>query len=219
MRYYQLTEGRDAPLYHGVRHNHAIEQIQRNRIEGRTTQRFWPGGKRLQDNHPEYNDSFWLKGVSLTRNFAYAKHWADVVYVIDQRKLSQRYKIVPFNWGYANAKNRGPDPKRETEEFVILGKIYKSMEQFIEDYNNERDALWDEHYAAKDAGDTALADKIKAKLGAMPTAMEAWGGPIGSNIEPLDAYLLGIYADEIHKTLNAKNIQIITEHPLFKGFY
>lgn len=219
MRYQQLLEGRDAPLYHGVRHRHAIEQLQTNRIEGRTTQRFWPGGKRLRDDHPDYNDSFWLKGVSMTRTFAYAKSWADIVYVIDQRKLSQRYKVVPFNWGYANAKNRNPNPKRETEEFVILGKIFKSMNQFIEDYNDERDAMWDQHDTAREQGDEKTVQRLKAELDAMPTAMEAWSGPIGSNIEPLDAYLLGIYADEIHKTLGAKNIEVITDHPLFKGFF
>lgn len=217
MRYQQLLEGRDAPLYHGVRHNHAIEQLQNNRIEGRTTQRFWPGGKRLQTDHPDYNESFWLKGVSMTRTFAYAKSWADIVYVIDQRKLSQRYKVIPFNWGYSNPK--GTNPKRETEEFVVLGKIFKSMNQFIEDYNDERDAMWDQHHMAKEQGDLAAAQRIKAELDAMPDAMDAWMGPTTSNIEPLDAYLLGIYADEIHKTLGAKNIEVITDHPLFKGFF
>lgn len=219
MRYYHLTEGRDAPLYHGVRYNYAIEQLQKNRIEGRTAQRFWPDGRRLKDNHPEYESSFWLKGVSMTRTFSYAKQWADIVYVIDQRKLTQRYKVIPFNWGYANSRNRGQNTKRETEEFVVLGKIYKSLMQFIEDYNDNREAMWDQYDTLTKNGDEEAAQRIKAEIRAMPDAMDAWQGPTTSNIEPLDAYLLGIYADEIHKTLNAKNIEVITNHTLFKGFF
>lgn len=219
MRYDQLIEGRDAPLYHGVRHNHAIKQLQANKIEGRTTQRFWPDGRRLRDDHPDYKNSFWLKGVSTTRTLAYAQNWADVVYVLDQRKLTQRYKVIPFNWGYANAQTRNPNPKRETEEFVVLGKIYKSMERFIEDYNDERDVMWDEYAAAEKKRNREKMDEILAKLKSMPTAMEAWMGPTTSNIEPLDAYLTGIYADKIHETLGAKNIDIITNHPKFIGYF
>lgn len=212
-----INEGRDAPLYHGVSYDHAIDQLKNNRIEGRTTQRFWPDGRRLKDTHPEYEDSFWLKGVSLTRDVNYAKHWADIIYVIDQRKLSQRYKIIPFNWGYAS-RARQVDPKREREEFVVLGKIYKSLKQYIEDYNDEIDELRDQHDQLRAGGDLTAADQIKKKIHAMPDAMEAWQGPIGSNIEPLDQYLLGIYADEIHKKSKI-DIEPITSHPKFKGFF
>lgn len=218
MRYQNLLEGRDAPLYHGVRFDYAIEQLQKNRIEGRTSQRFWPDGRRLKDNHPEYEDSFWLKGVSLTRDIKYAQHMGDIVYVIDQRRLSQRYKIIPFNWGYSG-KHRQVDPKREREEFVVLGKIYKSFKQYIEDYNNQREELWDQVDAAKENGDTETATHIHKIIQNMPSATDSWSGPIGSNIEPLDQYLLGIYADEIHKTMNNKKLNIITDHPLFKGFF
>ncbi len=219
MRLHQITEGRDAPLYHGVRFDHAAKQLKENRIEGRTTQRFWPGGRRLKDDHPEYKDSFWLKGVSLTRDINYAKHWADIVYVIDQTKLSQRYKIIPFNWGYANAKSRGQHHKREREEFVVLGKIYKSLHQFIEDYNDERDALWDKYDELLYRGQKEAAEKIKQQIRDMPNAMDAWQGPVKTNIEPLDQYLLEIRADKIHDRLNAKKFEIIKSHPKFAGFF
>lgn len=214
-----IFEGRDAPLYHGVRFDYAIDQLENNRIEGRTTQRFWPDGRRLKDNDPEYENSFWLKGVSLTRDIDYAKHWADIIYVLDQRLLAQRYKIIPFNWGYANTRTRGVDPKREREEFVVLGKIYKSLHQFIEDYNDERDALWEKYNELLNSGQKEAAEKIKQQIRNMPDAMEAWSGPIGSNIEPLDRYLVSIYADEIHKKQSGANISKITNHPKFKGYF
>ena len=214
-----IIEGRDAPLYHGVRFSHAVDQLENNRIEGRTSQRFWPDGRRLRDDHPEYEDSFWLKGVSLTRDINYAKQWADIVYVLDQRLLSQQYKIIPFNWGYANTRSRGVDPKREREEFVVLGKIYKSLKQYIEDYNNEREQLWNQHDQLRAQGQTEAADKIKTKIHAMPTAMESWNGPIGSNIEPLDRYLTAIYADEIHKKWSREKLSKITDHPKFRGYF
>jgi len=202
-----------------VRFDHAVKQLKENRIEGRTTQRFWPDGRRLKDDHPEYEDSFWLKGVSLTRDINYAKNWADIVYVIDQTKLSQRYKIMPFNWGYANAKSRGQDHKREREEFVVLGKIYKSLHQFIEDYNDEREALWDRYDKLLDSGQKEAAEKIKQQIREMPDAMDAWQGPTTSHIEPLDQYLLEIYADKIHDGLNDKKFEIIRSHPKFAGFF
>jgi hypothetical protein len=220
MRAQQLiTEGRDAPLYHGVMHTHAISHLTNNRIEGRTTQRFWPDGRRLKDNHKEYKDSFWLKGVSLTRTKSYAQHWRDIVFELDQTKLSKKYKMIPFNWGYANSRTRGQNYKRETEEFLVLGRIYKSMQKFLDDHNNEIDMLWDRYDLAKAQGDNAVATTIMAKIQSMPGAMEAFTGPTQTNIEPLDQYLLGIYADSIHKTLAAKNMEIIFDHPKFKGFY
>jgi len=219
MRHQQLIEGRDAPLWHGVAHYHSINQLNQNFIEGTTTQRFWPDGRRLKDNHPDYRDSFWLKGVSLTRDIKYAQGWGDIVYEIDQRALSQRYKIMPFNWGYSGHGIRNQHHKREREEFVILGRIYKSMTQFIEDHNDNIDAMWEQRDAALEDGNQELAAKITADIRKIPDAMDSWTGPTTSKIEPLDQYLISIRADEIHKTLDAKDINIILDHPKFKGYF
>jgi len=217
MKIHQLIEGRDAPLYHGVSAYYAIEQLQKNRIEGRTTQRFWPDGRRLKDNHPDYNDSFWLKGISLTRSLAYAQHMGGVVYVLDQAKLTQRYKIIPHNWGYSIP--QGNHHKREQEEFLVLGRIFKSLNQFIEEYHNARDELWDKYHKSNNSGNQALAAKIKQELDDMPDVMDAWQGPTQTNLDPLDHYLLKIYAIDSIQDSPKNKFDSITSHPKFAGFY
>lgn len=219
MRYQQLIEGRDAPLYHGVAHRNAIQQLQQDFIQGLTNQRFWPDGRRLRDNHLEYEDSFWLRGISTTRDQNYAKDWADVVYVLDQSKLTQRYKVIPYNWGYSNSRNNKPDPKREREEFIVLGKHYTTMQKFIDDHNDRLDDIYDELSAAEKAGDQGRVDQLLKLKKEMGYAMDKWNAPPKMKLQPLSNYLLGIYADQVHKTLDAKNIEVITKHPLFKGYF
>ena len=51
-----------------------------NKIDGYTWQRYWPDGKRRKDDDPDYNKSFYMKGLSLTREIDYAKSWNGVVF-------------------------------------------------------------------------------------------------------------------------------------------
>lgn len=116
-----IVEGRDAPLYRAYREpKWAVKALRDDELLGTTTQRYWPDGKRRLDNDPEYQSSFWMKGLSMTRDIEFAKVWGDVVMVFDQRLLSQRFKIEPFNWGYSIPQNK--EHKREREEFLVLKK-------------------------------------------------------------------------------------------------
>lgn len=118
MKIFQLFEGRDAKLYHGYsKPEFAALAIKNNELSATTAQRFWADGKRRKDNDPEYKNSYWMKGVSTTRDFKYAKSWGNVVFSLDQSKINQNYKIIPFNWGYSIPS--GNDHKREREEFVV----------------------------------------------------------------------------------------------------
>ena len=83
-----LTEGRDAPLYHGTDVDSAIRILNANKLVG------------------SYNDHN-APTISLTRSIRYAQHFAKdkfsdtvetIVFELDQRKLSQTYKIVPYNY-------------------------------------------------------------------------------------------------------------------------
>ena len=116
-----IVEGRDAPLYRAYREPQwAVKALRDDELVGSTTQRYWPDGKRRIDDDPEYKDSFWMKGLSMTRDMEFAKMWGDVVLVFDQRLLSQRFKFEPFNWGYSIPS--GNHHKREREEFLVLKK-------------------------------------------------------------------------------------------------
>lgn len=116
-----IVEGRDAPLYRAYREPQwAVKALRDDELVGSSAQRYWPDGKRRMDDAPDYRESFWMKGLSMTRDIDYAKQWGDVVMVFDQRLLSQRFKFEPFNWGYSIP--GGNHHKREREEFLVLKK-------------------------------------------------------------------------------------------------
>lgn len=142
-----LFESRSAPLYHSLLPQYAIQSLEKNRLLGTSIQRFSPDGRILPDpdfkhgfiygqihrHDPErvakefpeiygdierWNNSMWYLGVSMTRSFKFALDWKHVVFEIDQAKLIQRYKVIPWNWG--SSKNKY---KMEQEEFVVLDRI------------------------------------------------------------------------------------------------
>lgn len=194
-----ICEGRDAPLYHAFsKPKYAALSLKNNELAATSSQRFWADGKRRKDNDPEYNGSFWMKGVSFTRDFAYAKQWGDVVFQIDQTILTQQTKITPFNWGFSipdNLFGKGNHQKREREEFAIVKKTP------------------DTYVRSEEDGGGFDANRFNE--------------PEGS-IKNLDKMLLGIYvSDDIevkswHEQEANKlgvSIQDIIDHPKFKGFY
>lgn len=112
-----------APLYHAIEFRRAENALKNNKLDCYSFQRTWPEGKRLKDDQPGYYDSQYLRGISLTRDFEYAKSWNDIVFQFDQDKLKHKWKIVPYNWGYSIGKGykQGHRMKREREEFLITG--------------------------------------------------------------------------------------------------
>lgn len=126
-----LTEARMAPLYHGTS-VYFLEDIVKNGIRPLTTQ----SNKqiRIRPNNVVVSLSTnteipVLVGVSLSRNFNFSRHYGSgVVLELDQQKLTQNYRIVPFNFFSSIGLTRrqaelGGDHKRnEYEEFVITKK-------------------------------------------------------------------------------------------------
>lgn len=119
-----ILEGRDAVLWHGFKEpSYALTALHNNAMLGTSTQRWWPDDRHHRDDEGDvYEQSYWMKGVSLTRDRHYAQQWGSVVFCLDQRKLSQNYRIVPFSWAKTFGTKDGwmPHYKREREEFVIL---------------------------------------------------------------------------------------------------
>lgn len=126
-----LEEGRDSPLYHIT----TLANAERILIDNWFTQ------GAIQE---KINGKI-MRGVSFTRNHNIRQFIKDhisekpgisygyVVMVIDQRRLAQRYKIIPYNYGGNSPwrnNTRYSDPhKNEYEEFVP-GDI-KNAKSFI----------------------------------------------------------------------------------------
>lgn len=154
MRFHEIiTEGRDAILWHGYsglqKVRHAEQALAKNEMAATSTQRWWPDGRRRKENDPDYRDSYWMKGVSLSRDPKYAMGWGNVVFALDQRKIAQRYKIIPFNWGYSIPS--GNHHKREREEFVAVKRdadTYNRPEEDGGGFDTPR-FMADEGYALK----------------------------------------------------------------------
>ncbi len=120
-----LEEGRDAPLYHGTSISRVAYIINDGMIKSLTGH---DGQKllRTKDSGPR------IAGVSMSRSFDYAKDWGmDVVFQFDQRKLAQKFKIIPVQfWSMAKSSRYkemlGIRPNMSTgneyEEFVVTKK-------------------------------------------------------------------------------------------------
>lgn len=123
-----LREGRDAPLYHGTHLAAALEILKNDTIEARSsheTSRIAAlGGQPSLGQTTEA-----IQGVSLTRSRDQALHFefGEIVFELDQRKLSQTHKLIPFDYWSAGHLNepsgRGHHlphtDKNEAEEFCV----------------------------------------------------------------------------------------------------
>jgi hypothetical protein len=133
MKYLELFENYNssrAYLYHAIKEEFAKIALETDVLECYGFQRTWPGGKRLKDdNQPAYNNSWWMRGISLTRDVNFAKNWNNIVFVFDQTKLSTKWKIVPYNWGYSigGSYRQNELAKREKEEFLITSIIKEPL--------------------------------------------------------------------------------------------
>lgn len=119
------TEQSRANLYHSLKTEYALQAFQKNKLDAYTFQRFWPDGKRRKDDDPEYKNSYYYRGLSLTRDPKYAANWSDIIFEFNQDALKTKYKIIPYNWGYSigGGYEQGPRVKREREEFLIVSTI------------------------------------------------------------------------------------------------
>jgi hypothetical protein len=121
-----LEEGRDAPLYHYTIDKHFESIFITNTLSGSS-----------MHNHGSMNDILDTKSyVSLTRDknnkiiinhirtYNNASKDEIIIIQLSQRKLSQRYKLIPFD--YFN----GDSSENEAEE-AIIGNI-KNINKYIE---------------------------------------------------------------------------------------
>jgi hypothetical protein len=136
-----LEEGRDAPLYHGTDTHAAIQIIDADTLEGRTDNHSrleplnsWGEKKKelvVNVNHFKPKKYTKFNGSSFSRDMRRSLHWrgGGLCFEVDQRKLSQRHKLVPINIFMAMGYNKHAKDEELAEEFVI-GDI-KNFRRYI----------------------------------------------------------------------------------------
>lgn len=107
---FNLSEGRDAPLFHGTSLFNADTALRENKLAART-EHFTREEKTLT-------------GVSLSRNMAVSENFGTVIFVLDQKKIAARHKMIPTDyWGFSpaitNMSSRRRGEFAEAEEFVV----------------------------------------------------------------------------------------------------
>lgn len=105
MRYEELLEGRDAPLYHATSCSTAVRIIKSNELRSVDAP------------------------ISLTRSRRFAQFWNDsagggVVFVLDQARLAQTYPIGPGAIG-------GRPRRHEAEEIVPFMRPIKPLDRYL----------------------------------------------------------------------------------------
>lgn len=201
MRYVELFEQSRAPLYHSMELEHAFTALKKNKLEPRTGQRVWSDGIRRTDDDPLYNESMWVKGWSMTRDIEYAKSWKGMFFVMDQDKINQNFKILPYSWG--SSISTSTNIKKEREEFVVSYLDKRTEQDYYRDWEKKQD---------EDDPEVRNLSKIDYM----------WQPRKGSkNIEPLqkysDGFYVGIsYLDEGDRL--RRKIPLF-HHPLYRGVY
>lgn len=125
-----LLEARMAPLYHATE-LYGFGLIAAGNILKR-------GFERKQHIHAKDG-----KIISMTRNLTFAKNWGSVVLQFDQQRLTQRYKIVPYNFFGVPAEGKDARarhfPEKSSEsptskrDFNFLNQFEESVLQDIKD--------------------------------------------------------------------------------------
>lgn len=205
---YLLLEGREASLWHGIKLEHAQAILSSNQIGGRTTQRYWLDGRRRIEGEPDYEDSFWLKGISTTRDRQFAVNWGSLILELDQEKIAHTYKIIPYAWNFHMDGGRGTHSKNEREEFIVLSFTGKTSADYEKEWEEYRDRLQEDP-------DRSAWDEREYK-----DWLEMWTRPEGKALAPLDKYLKGVYLNDSTVEIYGEDnptIQYVIAHPKFKG--
>ncbi len=189
-----VKKQRVAPLYHAIEYKRAMEALIQNKLGGYSIQRYWEDGRRRKDDEDDYESGLYMRGLSLTRDVDYAKDWNDIIFVFDQEKLKNKWKILPYNWGYSigGGYKQGSNAKREREEFLITG---------VSSTNNPRTK---KPYKDKYKDHKSFDDMRKIPKG---------------YVEPLDKYLIGFFISKHLIGFKEEKIEFFKKHTKYLGEY
>ena|SRR6185312_588459 len=126
-----LTEMRESFLYHGTHFKAALSILQDDEFKANSyheTSKLNGLGRAETNPFKTIATEAKVWGVSLTRSMDQGFYSGEVVFALDQRKLKQTNKIIPFDfWGATKPKEKAfrghnPNPsgdKYEFEEFCV----------------------------------------------------------------------------------------------------
>lgn len=134
-----LSEGNVNPLFHALESSYAKKALEENKLDCYSHHRMWEGGVRYKDDHPKYEKSDYYRGLATTRDIEYASQFNNIIFVFDGNKIKQKYKVLPYNWGYLIGRGyQQKSIKREKEEFIITGYSYLKDIEKDEDYEDDQ---------------------------------------------------------------------------------
>jgi hypothetical protein len=115
-----LEEGRGGFLYHATTTIRVYKILKKNKMLGGT-----------YDLHRMLNNKKQKRNISFTRSLKYALsgHFGNIILELDQRKLAQRYKIVPYSFFTQRGRGIPGEGVRPNDEFenqfeeAVLGDI------------------------------------------------------------------------------------------------
>jgi hypothetical protein len=195
-------------VFHGIKFEYAGGILETMKIKGYTTQRYWADGKRRTDADSDYEDSFWMKGISTTRSLEFAANWAPVVLVLDLTKIKQQKEVVPYAWNFHM--HGSTNFKKETEEFVVLDKTGRRFKM------NENEKFMAEYHEGMKSDDPeVLAYYQKAILNHDHNSFIAPAGDLDISKIVMGVFLVG-YIIDIYG-IDHPVIQQVINHPLFIG--
>lgn len=193
------------PLYHSISLKNFELALEKNKLEARTTQRYWTDGIRRKDKDPLYETSKWMKGWSMTRDFDFAARWNDIVLVFEKEDLNRNLQIEPYSWNFSIASIPNTDHKKEREEFVVALKTNKSTNEYKKITDRENALNRRRYQKTKD----------EKYLDNVINYIEKMKSPEGKGIEL--SKIKGIYISE--RVKDKEVISNITQLSQFKGFF
>lgn len=136
-----LLETRTAALYHGCGLGGALQIIQKNTLEDRTSHELPISGGITQS----------VTGTSLSRSLSVAREFGDVVFEFDQGRLRQRFRLIPIDyWGRGSEPDLAGVGRRqgkyaEAEEFLV-GPLTNVMRYVTALYMTQKRFDWAQKY-------------------------------------------------------------------------
>lgn len=208
-------------VWHAIGDEHIIQILDNMTLEPYTKQRYWDDGLRRKDNDPDYEDSKWMYGWSMTRKKEYAMGWNSIVVELDLDKIKEQFEVKPFSWNFLFTHKA--DNRKEHEEFVVAHYGKKSIPQMKQE-DIDRDLLLceleDKLYTLQ--GDER--ERLKAEIDRLydiPNWMERWDTSRGKSID-LKTCLKGIYISKTTLDIYGDKhpaLKRVMEDPLYKGIF
>ena len=198
-------------IWHTVSYKYINTILDNNFLEARTTQRYWKDGKIHRDNEGDvYDNSFFVKGWSMTRDPLYAfTRGGGITFLLDWELIRRDFKYKTISWNYTISscqKNFG----KEREEFIISNYMNQTLKEIQDEYFRITDDIYD------NLGKEALFEWEKNN----GTDWVDYWQRKGTKTISLDKYLKAIFiSKETYDIFNGKYFEKVIEHSLFKGYY